>query len=199
QRQVKLRRGPAAEGDDGNAGSEGNGGEQKLFRARRQLAQFDCAHEATDQHAEPEKRDVAARLQLTQPRHGGLPEKVNDGTPNGDFPADIHEDREHPEIDVRKFQGGESAFDFSFAHVRQVDEEKNYGENEENEKESEVRHFHRSRAVSAGPDKVLKDEIAADERTERRAERVESLGKIEPARCGPFGPENRDVWIGGDL
>src|SRR5205085_1089778 len=62
QRQVKLCRAPAAERDDNNAGSDGNSAEQKLFRARRQLAQFDRAHEPTDQHAKPEKRDIAARL-----------------------------------------------------------------------------------------------------------------------------------------
>jgi DNA-directed RNA polymerase specialized sigma24 family protein len=75
-----------------------------------------------------------------------------------------------PETDVRKFQRGEPRLDFALADVRQLDEEKNHGEENEDEEKREVRHLHRFRAVRAGPDEVLKDQITADERAKGGAE-----------------------------
>src|SRR5256885_11086146 len=52
-------------------------------------------------------------------------------------------------------------------------------------------------STSAG--EVLKDQVAADERTERGAEKIKSLGEIESAGGRSFRPENRDVRVSGDL
>src|SRR3984893_1428102 len=53
--------------------------------------------------------------------------------------------------------------------------------------------------MRAGADKILKDEIAADQGTKGRAERIEGLGEIQPARCGPFRPEYCHIRISRDL
>ena len=197
--QIHSRRGPPTDRDEDCAADEGNGSEQELFRPRRQIAEFDRAHETADQHAKPEKGNITAGLQLSQTGDLRLAKKVDDGTADGDFAADIHEDREHPESDVRKLQRGKTRLDFSFTDIRQANEEKQRGEQNEDGEESQVRHFHGVRAVRAGADKILKDQIAADQRTESGAERVKSLGEIQPARGSPFRPENCDVRISRDL
>src|SRR5437763_2584080 len=98
-----------------------------------------------------------------------------------------------------KPQGGKAWLDSSFSDMGKVNEEENRREHGEDDAEREVRHLDRLRSMRAGSDEVLEDKVTADQRSQRRAERVESLSQVEPARGGPFRSQDGDVRISRDL
>ena len=131
--------------------------------------------------------------------HARLAEKVDDRAAHRDLAADIHEDGEHAQHDVRILERADAALDLAFADVRQVDEPEHRRQQHEDDAEPQVRHLHRLRAVRAGLGEVLEDQVAADERADGGADRIEALRQVQPARRGSLRAQDRDVGIGRDL
>ena len=70
---------------------------------------------------------------------------------------------------MRVSQCADARLNFAFANMRQLDREKNNRQNHKDDAKEEVWHLDRFRPVDAGFGKVLKNQIAADERPGRRA------------------------------
>ena len=122
--ECSLIRIPAAQRPEQQKAKNGNGQKKQLLVDHFHFTQFHRRHEPADQHAAPEQRNVFARLNGGHAGHARLAQKIDDGTANGNLPADIHENRQHPEHDVRIFQRTDPRFNFAFTDMRQVDAEK---------------------------------------------------------------------------
>ena len=130
----------------------------------------------------------------------GLAEKIDDGAADGNFAADIHEDRQHAQNDVRIFQRADARLRIlpSPTCGRWM-KKKITGQHHEDDAKNQIGNLDRFRPVRAGFGKVLKDQIAADQRPDGGADGIESLRQIQAAGGGSFRAENRHVRIGGDL
>jgi hypothetical protein len=147
----------------------------------------------------PVKRHIFAGVQRGQSRDAGLAEKIDDRAADGDFAADIHENGDDSQPDVGKLQRSDLAFDLSPADVRQVNEEKNCGQDYEDPAECQIRHLDRIRPVRSGPGKVLEDQISPDQRPDGGADRIKSLRQIQPAGRGPLRSQDGHIRVGGNL
>ena len=148
----------------------------------------------------PQKSDTY--LLASTFRHAGdagLPQKADDGAADGNLAADIHENGDDPEYDMRVFQRAGALFGLAFTDVRQLDAEKDERDDDEDDAEREVRDLDRIRAVDIRFIEQLKDKIAAHQRSDCGADGIESLGQVQPAGCRAFRPEDGHIGIGGDL
>src|SRR5690242_13829743 len=106
-------------------------------------------------------------------------EEIDNGAADRDFPTDIHEDTDDTKDDVRGFQRPGSAFHLAFTDVREADEKEDRSQHQEDDAKGEVRHFHRFSAVRAALREILENEIAANERPDSGADRVETLRQVQ--------------------
>ena len=163
------------------------------------FAQFHRAHETADQHATPKQRNIFARLHRSEAGHTWLAEKINDGAADRNFAADIHENGDDTEDNVRMFQRARPALNFAFADVRQMNKKENHRQHHEHDAEREIRHLDRVGTVRAGLGKVLVNQKTTDNRPDGGADGIKTLCQVQPGGSRFLRSKNGDVGIGGDL
>src|SRR6185312_9434351 len=153
--------------------------QQQLFARFLHFAQFHRAHESADHQAAPVNRNVFTGLDFRHARHRRVVQKIDDGAADRYFAADIHEDADDAQNYVRIFERSGAALNFPFADVRQVDEKKDGGQHEKDDAESQIRNFDRFSAVRAAFREILINEIAANQRSNRGANGIETLSEVQ--------------------